>query len=233
MTDYTELKRLLDGCKESSCADAEDFGRRISDLYDYLDPETVAEMIAENERLAANVKLNLCDYPAIHRGDVDLLISFISGTSQTDLAELHQCTPPNISRKIRRVKERLGWKTGMGPLEIHARADQLRALASQGAVVTADLMAERDQLKTENEALRKDADKWKTVKRAGDQLLADEGGAAIWSACSRVLITLSHELNSTRSVVTEDGVTKDGVEIGDWRITVERIDAALSKGEQP
>ena len=56
MTDYTELKRLLEGCKESSCADASDFGRRISDLYDYLDPETVAEMVAENERLNAENK---------------------------------------------------------------------------------------------------------------------------------------------------------------------------------
>lgn len=49
MSDYSELKRLLEACKESNCADASDFGRRIADLYDYLDPETVAE----NERLAA------------------------------------------------------------------------------------------------------------------------------------------------------------------------------------
>lgn len=51
MTDYTELKRLLEGCKESNCADASDFGRRVSDLYEYLDPETVAEMVAEIEAL--------------------------------------------------------------------------------------------------------------------------------------------------------------------------------------
>ncbi|WP_025126454.1 hypothetical protein [Pseudomonas sp. PH1b] len=51
MTDYSELKRLLDGCKESNCADEEDFGRRISDLYEHLDPETVAEMVAEIEAL--------------------------------------------------------------------------------------------------------------------------------------------------------------------------------------
>jgi hypothetical protein len=132
MGDYTELTRLV---AQGSL------------------PPIVATLIAENERLAANVKLNLCDHPAIHRGDVDLLISFISGTSQIELAELHQCTPPNISRKIRRVKERLGWKSGMGAEEIQARADQLRALASQGAVVTANLVEERDQLKAENEAL--------------------------------------------------------------------------------
>lgn len=117
----------------------------------------------------------------------------------------------------------------------------------------ADLMAERDrlsaevaglktgyeayervnaELKAEVEGLRKDSDKWKIVQRAGDQLLADEGRAAIWSACSRILISVASELNSGRSVVTEEGVTSGGVEIGDWRVTVERIDAALGRGER-
>lgn len=85
----------------------------------------------------------------------------------------------------------------------------------------------------ENEALRKDADKWQIVERAMTQLQSDEQDAAIWSACSRILISVANELNSSRSVVTEEGVTSDGVEIGDWRVTVERIDAALSKGERP
>lgn len=53
MSDHSELKKLLEACKESNCADASDFGRRIADLYDYLDPETVAEMVAENEKLNA------------------------------------------------------------------------------------------------------------------------------------------------------------------------------------
>ncbi|MEW2925143.1 ead/Ea22-like family protein [Pseudomonas juntendi] len=80
-----------------------------------------------------------------------------------------------------------------------------------------------DQLKAENQALRKDAGNWKAVLRAMEQLKADEQGAAIWSACSRILISLASDLNSARSVVTEDGVTKDGAEIGDWRVTVERL----------
>lgn len=88
---------------------------------------------------------------------------------------------------------------------------------------------ERDQLKTENEALRKDAENWQTVRRAMDQLKSDEQGAAIWSACSRILISLVSDLNSARSVVTEEGVTKDGAEIGDWRVTVERL--AMTKEE--
>ncbi|WP_057712098.1 hypothetical protein [Pseudomonas lactis] len=94
------------------------------------------------------------------------------------------------------------------------------------------LARKASEFKAENEALRKDADKWKSVKHAGDQLLADEGGAAIWSACSRVLISIASELNSGRSVVTEEGVTIGDREIGDWRVTVERIDAAMGKGEK-
>jgi hypothetical protein len=85
------------------------------------------------------------------------------------------------------------------------------------------------QLKAENEALRKNADKWQIVERAMAQLQSDEQGAAIWSACSRILISVAGELNSARSTVTEEGVTFGGVEAGDWRVTVERIDAAMSK----
>lgn len=82
------------------------------------------------------------------------------------------------------------------------------------------------------EDLRKDADKWQIVERAMTQLQSDEQGAAIWSACSRILISVAGKLNSAHSTVTEEGVTFDGVEAGDWRVTVERIDAAMGKGER-
>lgn len=87
-----------------------------------------------------------------------------------------------------------------------------------------------DQLKAENEVLRKDAENWQTVRRAMDQLKSDEQGAAIWSACSLILISLVSDLNCARSVVTEEGVTKDGAEIGDWRVTVERLAMAKEAG---
>lgn len=88
---------------------------------------------------------------------------------------------------------------------------------------------ERDQLKAEKEALREDVENWKAVQRAMAQLKSDEHGAAIWSACSRILISLASDLNSVRSVVTEEGVTKDGTEIGDWRVTVERLAMAKER----
>lgn len=104
---------------------------------------------------------------------------------------------------------------------LQARSAREVCLESQAAILS--LISERDQLKAENEALRRDAENWKTVQRAMEQLKSDEQGAAIWSACSRILISLASDLNSARSVVTEEGVTKDGAEIGDWRVTVERL----------
>ncbi|OIN44539.1 hypothetical protein [Pseudomonas costantinii] len=199
MTDNTELKRLVDRVLTDRRFCGDENHKALAD--------GVLALIAENERLAASVKLNLCDYPAIHRGDVDLLISFVSGTSQIELAELHQCTPPNISRKIRRVKERLGWKAAMGPLEICARADQLRALASQGAVVTADLMAERDQLKAENEALRKERDARHPFKPFHEPAIGYSDGCMVcgqWGGhfglpCPKTRVTAQADLPETRS----------------------------------
>ena len=158
--DKQKLQKLLWSEVASWKADCSEWKQSSEALGEFLGEKTVEEvaleLLAENERLTANVKLNLCDHPAVHWGDVDLLVASVSGTSQIELAKVHGCTPPNISRKIRRVKGRLGWREGMSVVEIRARAEQLRALASQGAVVTADLMAERDQLKAENEALRRE-----------------------------------------------------------------------------
>lgn len=90
-----------------------------------------------------------------------------------------------------------------------------------------EMLAERGQLKAENEALLKDAEKWKIVQNAMDQLQADERSGSIWSICARLLISVAHKINSSSSIVTEEGVTIDDIEIGDWRVTVERI--CLSK----
>lgn len=115
-----------------------------------------------------------------------------------------------------------------------AAREEISKLRAEVAGLKTDYQAYEQanaELKAEVEGLRKDADKWKSVQRAGDQLLSDEGGAAIWSACSRVLISVASELNSGRSVVTQEGVTIGDRGIGDWRVSVERIDAAIGKGE--
>lgn len=87
----------------------------------------------------------------------------------------------------------------------------------------AALEAELDRLKAENEALHKDAEKWKIVQRCMDMLQSDERNASIWSACSLLLISTAHKLNSAISTVVEEGVTVGEEKIGDWRVTVERV----------
>lgn len=105
--------------------------------------------------------------------------------------------------------------------------EELKDMPGYSRVLTAEvLLAERDQLKAENEALRKDAEKWKIVQRCMDLLQADERNASIWSACSLLLISTAHKLNSGVSTVLEEGVTIGEEEVGDWRVTVERVKEA-------
>ena len=85
------------------------------------------------------------------------------------------------------------------------------------------------ELKAECEGLRADAEKWKIVESAMAQLQSDEQEASIWSACSRILISVAHKLNSGTSTVTEEGVTVGDEEIGDWCVTVSRIKPAIGK----
>lgn len=82
---------------------------------------------------------------------------------------------------------------------------------------------------TELDGLRKESRKWKGIERTMVKLQSGKTIATIWSACSRILISLTDELKSVRSVITEEGVTKKDVEIGDWRVTVERIDSGKSE----
>ncbi len=45
------LRTLVDACKESNCADADDFSRRLGDLYGELTPETAAWLLDEIDHL--------------------------------------------------------------------------------------------------------------------------------------------------------------------------------------
>ena len=59
-----------------------------------------------------------------------------------------------------------------------------------------------------------------------DVQIKREGG--IWTACTLLLIGSAHKMNSAKSVVDQEGVTVAGEQLGNWRVTVERIVAALS-----
>lgn len=172
------------------------------------------------------------------------------------LKDSRQCVAPGMGdvqrmvAQIRQLKaENAGLKTGYQAYErvnaeLNAEVEGLR----EEVALDDKIIAERNRLLNmfecpdrgqcvpyameQVESLRKDADKWQIVERAMTQLQSDEQGAAIWSACSRILISVASELNSGRGVVTQEGVTNGDREIGDWRVTVERIDAAIGKGDQ-
>lgn len=99
--------------------------------------------------------------------------------------------------------------------EAIAERDQLRA----------KLELERELSRIEAEILRKTAVKYLTVERAMESLKCGEYEGCLWTACVLWLISSAHKMNSTRSVVEQDGVVVAGEEIGKWRVTVERIDA--------
>ncbi|PBP34599.1 hypothetical protein CCL11_25785 [Pseudomonas syringae] len=52
--DLKMLRTLVDACKDSNCADADDFSRRLSDLYGELTPETASWLLDEIDHLKAS-----------------------------------------------------------------------------------------------------------------------------------------------------------------------------------
>ena len=75
----------------------------------------------------------------------------------------------------------------------------------------------------EIEALREKAEKFAIIERCMDQLECDEREGGIWTIWTLLLIGSAHRLNSSNSVVTQEDVTVEGQDIGDWRVTVDRI----------
>ncbi len=90
----------------------------------------------------------------IHQSDVELLLRVVTGTSMVALAEEAACTPPNIARKVKRIKERLSWTPCMTVEQIRQRAGAVRLAGRSTGPEVLKLIVERDQLKAENAGLR-------------------------------------------------------------------------------
>lgn len=56
MCDYSELKPLLDACRAENCNGHLEFQKAVEALFDVCTVETIAGLIAENERLRAGMK---------------------------------------------------------------------------------------------------------------------------------------------------------------------------------
>ena len=92
--------------------------------------------------------------------------------------------------------------------------------------------ADYDALLAERDALAEKACKFGFVEKAMEALACDEREGGIVTAASLILISSAHRMNAKRGVIDQEGVTFDDGQIGDWRVTIERVDAAL-QGEQP
>jgi hypothetical protein len=90
----------------------------------------------------------------IHNSDVELLVRAAMGTSMVALAEEAGCTPPNIARKVKRIKERLSWTAGMTVEQIRQRAGAVKLAGRSTGPEVLKLIVERDQFKAEVERLR-------------------------------------------------------------------------------
>lgn len=52
MADYSELKKLLDACRAENCDGPREFQKACEALFDVCSIETIAGLVAENERIA-------------------------------------------------------------------------------------------------------------------------------------------------------------------------------------
>lgn len=101
------------------------------------------------------------------------------------------------------------------------------------AYQTISKMEERiDALLAERDALAEKARRFGFVENVMEALACDEREGGIVTAASLILISSAHRMNAKRGVIDQEGVTFDDGQIGDWRVTIERIDAAL-QGAQP
>ncbi|MBB1614505.1 hypothetical protein A9978_18880 [Pseudomonas sp. UMC65] len=189
MADYTELKRLLDGCKESNCADAEDFGRRISDLYDYLDPETVAEMVAEIESLrgphdwlAEDLIKELVDNARAFQGNSDhgeddpFAIALLAAASRIRRQEVNIDQLKAENGSLRGSTKRMGEdvskmqkqlrKAGRDIEKLKKENDRLECLLEIKKIDAKTYREASERFQGENEELKEDV-------RIGDKIIAE------------------------------------------------------------
>ena len=69
-----------------------------------------------------------------------------------------------------------------------------------------------------------DAELGRMVRRTAKTLEISETNSGVFHVCALVMIHTCFSVNATRSQVTESGVTWKGELIGDWVVTIERVD---------
>ncbi|NWD44193.1 hypothetical protein [Pseudomonas yamanorum] len=133
MTEYTELKPLLDACRAENCDGPREFRKAVEALFDVCTVETISALIAEIERLSTECKqLILLE---CHGGTAEAAINL--------LAERDQLKAENDAAR----KDLQNLRTDNAQLIYALKQEEQSYLV---------LRAERDRLKAESEALRDD-----------------------------------------------------------------------------
>ena len=126
------------------------------------------------------------------------------------------------------------WDTCSGEPQNFLHDEAGTASVEDGTIAKVALEAYRAALSAvtaERDRLAEQASKFRLVERAMEALGCDEREGGIVTAASLILISSAHRMNAKRGVIDQEGVTLDDDCIGDWRVTIERISAAMAAKE--
>lgn len=149
MSDHTELKRLLDACRAENCNGPREFSKAVGELFDVCTIETIADLVAENERLTGSV---------VHRrAQADQYDKAL-----TEIADQRDQLKASFKNVHRSLCARFGyfhddidWQRDQVSLEEHI-ASQFDHVSAENGALRAQVEAVQrgaGQLKAENEAL--------------------------------------------------------------------------------
>lgn len=167
MTDYTELKRLLDACRAENCEGPREFQKACEALFDVCSIETIAELVADNERLSTTCEIaeeviaTESKAAGIATGRANLLENE-HGQVMASFKNFHR----SLCERFGYFHDEIDWQRDQASLEEHIAAQFSHVNAENGALrgQVEALQRGAGQLQDQNEALRKDAERYRWLR---------------------------------------------------------------------
>lgn len=129
MADWGELKRLAEACDIERCADGDDHTRRLTEFYCVVEPEDVAALIAENERLSSHAKA--CEGIAEHNAK-----SFVELMAERDQLKAELERVRTDAEVLRNIAERACLLLEKGKFKSHNAVLAMRCIEDFAAWVS-------------------------------------------------------------------------------------------------